>query len=118
MSNSRNAAAPIAGARLVTRVIGAEFPAATRTALAWKAAELLKQYDEDTVTEALTAWRSKPDVGPGLLPSLVADVVKRRNGHLRRAADKPSTTDARMAAIQALKHPEPDQPALPAGANP
>jgi hypothetical protein len=102
--------------RLVQRIIGPEFPAPARTSLAIHAAELLKQFDLDTVGEALTEWRGRTGIGPGILPSLVADVVKRRNGHTRRAPDKPSTTDARMASIQALKHPE--QPALPAGPTP
>lgn len=102
--------------RLVRRVLGLDYPAATCTALAYHAADLLKQYDEATVQAGLDDWLSRTGIGPGLLPSLVADVVKRRNGHTRRAADKPSTTDARMASIQALKHPE--QPALPAGPTP
>lgn len=33
------------------------------------------------VVEALQEWNSKTGIGPGILRSLVSDVVKRRNGH-------------------------------------
>lgn len=107
--------------RLVQRVLGLGYPAATLTDLAIRAAELLQQFDEPTVTEALTEWGSRTGIGPGVLPSLVADVVKRRNGHARAApanAPKPSTTDQRVIAAQALKAryaQQPDRPALGAG---
>lgn len=111
--------------RLVQQHIPAEIGSAVRTALAIKVAELAAEFDEATLAEALDLWRGRTNVGPGVLPSLVADVVKRRNGHARAApatsttTAKSPTTDARMAAAQALKRPEPDnRRALPAGANP
>ena len=88
--------------RLVRSVIGIDFPGAVLTDLAIRSAELLQQYDQDTLVEALTEWRQRTGIGPGVLPSLVADVVKRRNG-TTRARDRPSTTDQRVAAAQALK---------------
>ncbi len=96
--------------RLVSRVISADFPAATRSNLAIQTAGLLAQYDESTLVTALQAWRERTGIGPGVLPSLVADVVKnrspnpQRNGHAN--GHHPSTTDARVLAAQALKtHP-------------
>lgn len=116
-SRPRGASGPgaVTGKRLVERLIGPEFPSADRTALVIKTAELLQQFDEPTIEQALVEWRSRTGIGPGLLPSMVSDVVKRRSGHVRdrpAGAAKPSTTDTRMAGVQALKH---TRPALPAG---
>jgi hypothetical protein len=86
--------------RLVRRVIGLDFPGAVLTDLAIRSAELLQQYDQDTLVEALTEWRERTGIGPGVLPSLVADVVKRRNG-TTQARDRPyvSQTDTNIAAF-------------------
>ena len=105
--------------RLVRRVLGVDFPAATCTALAYHAADLLKQYDEATVAEALTEWRGRTGIGPAVLTSLVADVVKRRNATgsgARLSVVKPSTTDQRVRQAQALKALYTDQPAIGTGA--
>lgn len=111
----------VGATRLVQQNIPIDFPSAVRTSLAIQVGELSREYDEDVLAEALVLWRGKTNVGPGVLPSLVSDVVKRRNGHARaapRAADKPSTTDARVAQAQALKAQfaqDSDPFALPAG---
>lgn len=89
--------------RLVQRIIGHEYPAAVRTDLSIRVAELRRQYDESVVEAALTEWRSRTGIGPGVLPSLVADQVKHQNGHAKGNATRPSTTDERVAAAQALK---------------
>ncbi|OCH80186.1 hypothetical protein A9310_22450 [Gordonia sp. UCD-TK1] len=34
--------------------------------------------DETDVADALQLWLTKPNVGPGILPSLVSDVIKAR----------------------------------------
>lgn len=125
-SNARGVSGPtgVDAFRLVRRVLGETYPATVCTDLAYKAADLLKQYDEATLVEALTEWRGRTGIGPGVLPSLVSDVVKRRNGHARAApipTARPSTTDARVAAAQALKAhfaTDPDPFALPAGGAP
>lgn len=79
--------------RLVRRVLGLGYPAATCTALAYHAADLLKQYDEPTVQAGLEDWRGRTGIGPGVLPSLVADLIKRRNGHARAANRRPNADD-------------------------
>jgi hypothetical protein len=79
--------------RLVRRVLGLDYPAVTCTALAYHAAELLQQYDEATVQAGLEDWRGRTGIGPGVLPSLVADVIKRRNGHARPGAGRPNADD-------------------------
>lgn len=114
-NGSRGASGPTAAEahRLVRQVIGTGFPATTCTDLAIRTAELLREYDPNTLVEALTEWRSRTGIGPGVLPSLVADVVKRRNGSTA-ASSRPSTTDQRVAAVQALKNSDLRQ--LPGGA--
>lgn len=105
--------------RLVRRVLGLDYPAATCTALAFHAADLLKQFDEATVVEALAEWRSRTGIGPAVLTSIVADLVKRRSGHAtgtRLAVVKPSTTDQRVVQAQALKALYANQPAIGTGA--
>lgn len=67
--------------RLVDRTIGKNIPSATRTALAFEAVTLLAEFDEPTIGDALTRWNQKTGIGPRVLPSLVADVVKERDGH-------------------------------------
>ena len=79
--------------RLVRRVLGLDYPAATCTALAYHAADLLKQYDEATVQAGLEDWLGRTGIGPGVLPSLVADLIKRRNGHAKPARRKPNADD-------------------------
>ncbi|QDP43692.1 hypothetical protein SEA_PHORBESPHLOWER_64 [Gordonia phage PhorbesPhlower] len=66
-------------ARLVRDIIPTEHPNAVRTALRLKASEMLRAGTEETdVADALQLWLTKPNVGPGILPSLVSDVIKAR----------------------------------------
>lgn len=97
-------------ARLVRDIVPAEHPAAVKTSLRLKASELIHAGTApDDVAEALRRWVDKTGVGPGILPSLVSDVVKERSGASARAAPGPrrSTTDDRIAAAQALKLVQP-----------
>jgi hypothetical protein len=66
--------------RLVDRTTGKRIPSATRTALAFEAVSLLGEFDEATVGAALERWNGKTGVGPKILPSLVADIVKEADG--------------------------------------
>ncbi|ALG07637.1 hypothetical protein [Kibdelosporangium phytohabitans] len=71
--------------RLVGKVIGPEFPADTRTALAREAATLLGQYEPALIATALETWRTKTGIGPRVLPSLVADLIKTTNSTNERS---------------------------------
>lgn len=115
--NERPTGPPIQrdAARLVRDLIPDGHPAAVKTALRLKASELIHAGTEpDDVAEALTRWVGKSGIGPGVLPSLVSDVVKERSGVTTagaRAAPR-STTDDRVAQAQALKRPDTTTPAL------
>lgn len=85
--------------RLVRRTLGLDYPAATCTALAYHAADLLKQYDQGTVQAGLEAWRARTGIGPGVLPSLIADLIKHRNGHAR--PDRRRNADDTIADLLA-----------------
>lgn len=88
-SNARDSVAATPGADLVRRVIPETIPGANRTMLRIKASALLNDgTPADVVEEALQVWLTKTDVGPGILPSLAADVVKRRNGHATKPVSK------------------------------
>lgn len=96
------------GADLVRQVIPDTLPNATRTALRLQANALLKAGSQRAdVLDALRDWLTKTGVGPGVLPSLVADVVKRRTGYgehiAASSAPRQSTADLRVAQAQALK---------------
>lgn len=94
--------APVAPAanRLVGEVIPDTLPSATRTALRIQASALIKAGSEpDDVREALRDWLAKTGIGPGLLPSLVADVVKRRNGHTGTSEHAKAPPAARKVGI-------------------
>jgi hypothetical protein len=100
-------------ARLVRDLVPADHPATVRTALRLKASELIHSgTDPDDVAEALRRWVTKSGIGPGVLASLVSDVVKERSGTAARAGPGRSTTDERVAQAQALKrrngHPTPE----------
>jgi hypothetical protein len=78
--------AATSGAELVRRAIPKEQPAAVQTALRLRASELVNTgTPPDIVEEALRDWATRTGIGPGVLPSLAADVIKRRNGHARAA---------------------------------
>ncbi|QIS17307.1 hypothetical protein [Nocardia terpenica] len=98
------------GWKLVRDIVGDEYPQVVRTGLARKVGELLAGGTEAAdVAAALRAWLTKPNAGAGLLPHLVADVIKART-----APPKVSTTNQRVQQAQALKRPEWDDhdPAL------
>lgn len=87
---ARDSIAATPGADLVRRTIPAELPSATRTMLRISASTLIREgTPADVVEEALRDWAAKTGVGPGILPSLAADVIKRRNGHARAAPTGP-----------------------------
>ncbi|AUM18271.1 hypothetical protein CSW53_18115 [Rhodococcus ruber] len=57
--------------------------------LAMRAGELLKGGTPDTdVRAALELWLTKPNLGPGVLPSLVSEVIRNRS---QPAAAAPGT---------------------------
>lgn len=91
------------GRTLAQSVIPKHYPRQEILKLGEKANELLAEgIPRDTVEAALQLWLTKPDAGPGLLPSLVSEVIKNReaprtNGH------RPSTADDRVRQAQALK---------------
>lgn len=86
------------GADLVRQNIPDGLPSATRTMLRIKASALINEgTPADVVGEALRDWATKTGVGPGVLPSLAADVVKRRGGHT-----KPS----KLRGLAQLAHQE------------
>lgn len=67
------------GWRIVRDAIPAEHPQAVRTDLAIRAGTLLKSgTPEPDVRAALALWLTKPNLGPGVLPSLVSEVVRSR----------------------------------------
>jgi len=71
---------PIDGWRHVRDLIPAEHPQVVRTGLAIHAASLLNAGTPDgDVRAALELWLSKPNLGPGVLPSLVSEVIRNRN---------------------------------------
>lgn len=98
--------------RLVQHVIGHGLPSTVLTDLAHRSAELLQQFDQDIVVEALSDWNSRSGVGPGLLPSLVADIVKRRNGATSRAGTR-SGHDAARSVLDNHLRPDDDTRQLP-----
>ena len=84
-------------------------PATVRRKLTSKVDELLtEQWPAELISRALTAWGDK-GLDPSVLPSVANEVANATpNG------SKPSTTDARVAAVQALKRS--DLRGLPGGA--
>lgn len=64
--------------RLVATLIPDTIPAAVRTALRLQASQLITadSVDPDIVAEALRRWLTRPGAGPGLLPSLAADIIR------------------------------------------
>jgi len=92
---------PIDGWKLIRDLIPAEHPQAVRSGLAVEAATLLKAGTPETdIRDALRLWLAKPNLGPRVLPSLVSEVIRNRSP---AALTRPSTTDQRVASIQALK---------------
>lgn len=87
---------------------GADYPDATINQLAVQVAKLAGKHDAELIAEALREWdRRPPGTLPAYLPNVLGDVVKARRA---RPTTRKSTTDERMAAVQALKHqPAPEQ---------
>lgn len=85
-STARDSIAATPAADLVRKTIPPEINSAIQTQLRLNAGVLLKAGESpDVVKEALRDWAAKTGVGPNILASLAADVVKRRNGHARLA---------------------------------
>ncbi|WP_078313735.1 hypothetical protein [Mycobacteroides chelonae] len=92
------------GADLVREVIPPGHPPATLTSLRLQASELLRTgTPRDVVLAALRLWLQKPHVGNGrtILASLASEVIKSKNA---RATPTQSTSDLRVAQVQALKN--------------
>lgn len=66
--------------RLVDTTIGRNIPSTIRTALAIEAATLLPETGPDTIREALQRWNNRTGIGPRVLPSIAADIIKERSG--------------------------------------
>lgn len=75
----RGPAVDPSGWKLVRDAIPAEHPQAVRTDLAIRAGTLLKSGTPPAdIRDALALWLTKPNLGPGVLPSLVSEVVRNR----------------------------------------
>jgi hypothetical protein len=102
-------------AYLVGKTIPSEINSAVQTELRIRAGELLHAGSPpDVVEAALTEWAGRTGIGPGVLASLAADVVKRRNGHAR-APNGPNGSKLRniaelAAAERARENSQADQP--------
>ena len=85
----------------------AGLPQQVRGQLARVAAQLLDDgTDGSTLTTALARWRQTPNAGPGLLPNLVADIIREtesrvRNGHVPSRAGLPHES-ARSAKVRRI----------------
>ncbi len=111
--NGRDAAAATPGAELVRRTIPAELPAPVRTMLRISASTLIREgTPPDVVEQALRDWAAKTGVGPGILPSLAADVIKRRNGHARAAPTSKVRGLAELAQAQRAREQQTTQQEL------
>jgi len=66
--------------RLVATLIPDTIPGAVRTGLRLQTSQLIRadRIDPDIAAEALRRWLNKPGAGVGLLPALVADVIRER----------------------------------------
>ncbi|OZF41892.1 hypothetical protein [Rhodococcus sp. 14-2470-1a] len=93
--------------KLIREAIPVEHPQAVRTALALEVKMLLAGgTSHEDVKSALGLWMQKPGLGPRTLPSLVSEVIRGRSAPARTAAARPSTTDARVQAVQEAKAAE------------
>lgn len=73
----RSKPVPVEAWKLIREIIPTEHPQAVKTDLALRTNALLKQgIPEPTVRAALELWLTKPNVGPGILPSLVSEIIK------------------------------------------
>ncbi|MCF8610011.1 hypothetical protein L5G28_07530 [Gordonia sp. HY285] len=102
---------PTDSAKTLVRLhIGQGIPRAVKRQLAEQVDRLGRErgIDRADVEAGLAEWARRPGAGPRLLPNLVADAARARTAPA--ASRRPSTTDDRMAAIQALKTATPTQP--------
>lgn len=98
---AHDGAAATSGAELVRQTIPSNLPNATLTMLRISASTLIREgTPPDVVEQALRDWATKTGVGPGILPSLAADVIKRRNGHARAAPTSKVRGLAELAQAQ------------------
>jgi hypothetical protein len=82
------------GADLVKQLIPPEHPASVKAMLRIRASELINTgTPPDVVADALRLWVNKSGVGPGILPSLVSDVIKSRNGQHAENNRRPTNDD-------------------------
>jgi hypothetical protein len=99
-SNASGGIAATPAADLVRANIPREINSATQTALRHRVGELLHEgTPPDIVEEALRDWTARTGIGPGVLASLAADVVKRRNGHARAAPNAPPSKLRNLAEL-------------------
>lgn len=91
------------GADLVRAIIPNSLPSAVRTGLRIQTNALLKQgHSRADLTAALQLWLTKTGVGPRLLPSLLADVMKTRGGHGPPSANGLTVGESKVAGWAAL----------------
>nr|WP_314143362.1 helix-turn-helix domain-containing protein [uncultured Rhodococcus sp.] len=114
----RSRPVPAEGWKLVRSTIPDTHPQAVRTDLAIRAGALTKSgTPAETVEAALRLWLTKPNLGPGTLPSLVSEVLKTQQptSNMGPASQKAagwlavghnlamSTADKRVAQAQSLR---------------
>lgn len=88
--------------KLVRDTVPSNHPHAVRVALAQQSNALIVAGTPNaTVEAALALWMTKPNVGPGILPSLVSEVLK--TSRTPALVPSSSTADQRVAQAQALK---------------
>lgn len=83
--NAQRGVAATTGAELLKQAMppGLHVPSPTQTGLRLSASELVNTgTPADVVVEAIREWFTKSGIGPGVLASLAADILKRRGGHL------------------------------------
>ncbi|MGW6698820.1 hypothetical protein [Nocardia sp. NPDC055049] len=118
--------------RMVKASLGAGHSQAVITDLSLRAGALLKEgVPEVDVRAALDMWAAKSGIGPGLLPSLVSDVVKARARPAQQTGNsgRLSAREQRLVDAELLKdspdpailrsagiEPQPHLRAIPGGA--
>lgn len=86
--------------RLVATLIPANMPAAVKTALRLAASQLILRdgIPVEIVAEALRRWATRPDAGPGLLPHIVADIIREQAAPANTRPPNKLRTIAELAA--------------------
>lgn len=101
-------------AKLVRDHIRRDLPATVLTSLRLSVGEMIVGGTAtDVLAEALTRWNSRSGVGPGILPSLVVDVLKERDGGVTRNSPSrnPTSRERSLNGWDQLKD-NPQQSAL------